>query len=132
MSVTSQMEFLFTSMYRQQNLYGIIFLCVSNKRKFSSEFFRHYLMRAKKIGEGKILGSIFMILLFHDFMFSGFSPWRDPHIASQITKKKHNCFVGSKSCNSQQTMGSIFIHKKLSWERNLFFAKGMRLKFSRK
>ena len=57
-------------------------------------------MRAK-IGKGKILGSIFMILLFHDFMFSGFSPWRDPQIESQITKKKHNCFVGSKSCNSQ-------------------------------
>lgn len=89
-------------------------------------------MRAsKKIGEGKILGSILwfycsMILCFQGFLLGE----RSTHRISNYQKKSIIVLLAANHAIVNRQWGAFSFTKKLAWET--FFANGMRMKFSRK
>lgn len=72
-----------------------------------------------------------MILLFHDFMFPGFSPWREIYTSHlELPKKSIIVLLAANHAIVNRQWGAFSFTKKLAWET--FFANGMRMKFSRK
>lgn len=58
-----------------------------------------------------------MILLFHDFMFSGFSRWREIHTSHlELPKKSIIVLLAANHAIVNTQWGAFSFTKKLAWE----------------
>lgn len=86
--VTLQMEFLFTFLCIGNKIFmELSSCCVSNKRKFSSEFFRHFLMRAKNKRRQNTWKYFYDFIVPWFYVFRVFSLERSTHRISNYQKK---------------------------------------------